>query len=461
MASPPRARGDPLFGTREHLGYSRGMISHVARTRLALLLVVIALVPAGAALAQPSQAQSALSAVAGSLYQQLAALKGMASPGPPPPILVKSREETRRFIQQELDRRYSAARLETERKGMVAWGLIPADYDLRRLFVDLLEEQLAAYYDSRGKVMVVGDWLPADHQQAALMHELVHALQDREMSLDTFLTPHPGQGDQLLARQALIEGEAVALMLELLLKAQGTELSSLPDLGPVRSLVAAGSAGPAFDAAPQFLRDLLIFPYVDGLSFVHQFRKRQPWSAVTALYRDPPRSTAQILNPGKRLATREDPIAITLPDLGTLAPKAKVVAEDELGEFALGAVLGLHLGEQAGRAAAAGWRGDRYRVWEDTDGRLMIAYLLATESARAADAFAQSYAKVLEKRYPALSGKGVTASAGALVSWRDGDRAFAIDKRGAEVLVLEQVPAGAADGARETIWRSRSAAGKP
>jgi len=437
------------------------MTPRLPRTRLALLLVAIALIPAGAVFAQQTQAESSLSALAGPLYQQLAVLKGMGAPGPPPPILIKSREETRRFIQQELDRRYSTARVEAERKGMAAWGLIPPDYDLRRLFVDLLEEQIAAYYDPRGKVMVVGDWLPAEHQQAALMHELVHALQDREMSLEAYSTPHPGQGDQLLARQALVEGEAVALMLELLLKAQGAELSSLPDLGPVRSVVGAASVGPAIDSAPKFLRDLLLFPYVDGLNFVFQFRKRQPWSGLTALYRDPPRSTAQILHPDKRLATREDPIPITLPDLGTLAPGVKVVTEDELGEYALGAVLGLHLGEQAGRTAAAGWRGDRYRLWEEPDGRLVIAYLLATESERVAGAFAQSYAKALEKRHPALSGKGVPAPGGALVTWRDGGRAFAVDRRGTEVLVLEQMPAGVADGVRATIWRSRSGAAKP
>jgi hypothetical protein len=159
--------------------------------------------------AQPqAPAQSSLALLAGPLYQQLATLKGMPSPGAPPPILIKSRDDTRRFIQQEMDRRYSAARLESERKGMVAWGLIPATYDLRRLFVDLMEEQIAAYYDPVTKVMVVGDWLSPDQQQAAIMHELVHALQDREISLDAFITPHPGQGDQLLARQALMEGEA-------------------------------------------------------------------------------------------------------------------------------------------------------------------------------------------------------------------------------------------------------------
>jgi hypothetical protein len=422
---------------------------------LVLLVVVLASVRAGIAPAQPQPARPSLHALAGPLYQQLAALKGMAAPGPPPPIQLKSRDETRRFIEQELDRRYSASRVESERKGMVAWGLIPAGYDLRRLFVDLMEEQVAAYYDPRAKVMVVGDWLPPEQQQSALMHELVHALQDREMSLDAFITPLPGQGDQLLARQALIEGEAVALTLELVLKTQGIELTSLPDLGPLRQMVAAASAGAVIGAAPSFLRDLLLFPYVDGLNFVYQLRTRQPWSAMTMLYRDPPRSTTQILNPAKRLATREDPIPIRLPDLAALLAGATVVAEDELGEFALGAVLGRYLGEQAGRAAAVGWRGDHYRIWEDGDGRFTIAYLVAMESERIANAFALTYATVLEKRHPTVAGKRGPAAAPTLVTWQEAGRAFIVDAQGAEVLVLERVPAAAADRLREAIWRSR------
>jgi hypothetical protein len=425
----------------------------------ALALALVALVGAQGAWAQaPAPASATLDALAGPLYQQLAALKGMASPGAPPPILLRSRDATRRFIQQELDRRYSPARLESERKGMVAWGLIPPDYDLRRLFVDLMEEQIAAYYDPVSKVMVVGDWLPPEQQQAALMHELVHALQDREISLEAFVTPRAGQGDQLLARQALIEGEAVALMLNLLLKAQGLELNSLPDLGAVRSAVVAGTVGPAIASAPKFLRELLIFPYVDGLNFVFQWSKRQPWSAMPALYRDPPRSTAQILRPEKRLVTREDPIPITLPDFGILGPGVQIVAEDELGEFALGAVLGARLGEPAGRAAASGWRGDHYRIWQDPDGRLAIVYLVAMESERAAGALGQACARAIEKRHPALSGRGTPGPSTGLVTWREGDHAFVVDQRGAEVLVIEQMPSAAADGAREAVWRSRSSA---
>ena len=299
----------------------RRMVGPMRRAPALVLLALAAALAAAPALRaqQPSPAQAALDAVAAPLYQQLAALKGIASPGPPP-VLLRSRAENRRFIEREMARRYSPAVLEAERKSMVAWSMIPPDYDLRRLFLDLLEEQVSAYYDARGKVMVVGDWLPPEQQRAALMHELVHALQDRGLPLDTFIAPDPGHGDRLLARQALIEGEAVALSFDLMLKPQGMDVSGLSDLSMAQGLIVSSAGGPVTSKAPKFLRDLLLFPYVEGLGFVYQFRKRHPWSDMSAVYRDPPRSTTQILHPEKYFDAREHPLPVVIPDLSRLLP---------------------------------------------------------------------------------------------------------------------------------------------
>ena len=424
---------------------------------LALAALAVLAISSGAAAQSP--ARPSLDGLVAPLYQQLAALKGIPAPGPPPPVLIRSRDETRRFMEQELDRRYSPARLESERKGLVAWGLIPPDYDLKGLFLDLMQEQIAAYYDPRGKVMVVGDWLTPNEQQAALLHELVHALQDREIPLDQFIAPDPGRGDQLLARQALIEGEAVAITFELVFRAQGKDFASMPDVNAARSLIVAGSVGARMNAAPRFLRDLILFSYAEGLTFVHQFRRRHPWSAMATLYRDPPRSTTQILHPHKRLISREDPIPIALPDLEPHLTPARQVADDELGEFGLGAVLGLHLGEEAGPRAAAGWRGDRYRIWEDDQGRFVMAYVVALETDRLANTLARHLTGVVENRHPSLARKGVPGA--GIVTWQEGGHAHVVEKRGAEVLLLERVPSPVADQLREAIWRSRLAPAVP
>jgi uncharacterized protein DUF955 len=422
---------------------------------VALLALAAALAAVSALRAQqPSAAQSTLDAIATPLFQQLAALKGIVSAGPPPPVLLRPRAENRRFIEQEIARRYSPAVLETERKSMVAWGMIPPDYDLRRLFVDLLEEQVSAYYDPRGKVMVVGDWLPPEQQRAALMHELVHALQDRELPLDSFIAPDPGHGDRLLARQALIEGEAVAVSFDLMLKPQGTHIGGLSDLSMAQGLIVSNAGGPVVGTAPKFLRELLLFPYVEGLGFAYQFRKRYPWSDMSAVYRDPPRSTTQILHPEKYLDTRENPVPVVIPDLSRLLPGGRLVSDDDLGEFALGAVLALHLGDVDGRRAAVGWRGDRYRVWEDDGGRFVIAYRVIMADAEFAAVLATHLQASVEKRHPELAGKAV-ARAGGLVTWVDGGRIFGVEGRGSSVVVLERLPAQVFDRARDTVWRAR------
>lgn len=426
---------------------------------IALLLVaagLAAVFPLYAQSRPDAEQQAALSAVAAPLYDQLAKLRGIASPGPPPPVLVRSRADNRRFIEQEINRRYSQDQLEAERKSMVAWGVLPADYDLQRLFLDLLEEQVSAYYDPLGKVMVVGDWLPREEQRAALVHELVHALQDRELPIDAFISPEPGHGDRLLARQALVEGEAVALTFDLMLKAQATDISRLPDLTMTKGLITTSAGGPVIDKAPKFVRDLLLFPYVEGLGFIYQFRKRRPWAAMSAIYSDPPRSTTQILHPEKYFDRREDPVVVAIPDLSRLLPGSHLVSDDDLGEFSLGAVLALHLGDTEGPRAAAGWRGDRYRIWEDAAGRFIIAYRVIVASPQMAAALADQLRASVERRHPELAGK-VSGRTGGLVTWVEGERAFAVERRGASVVLLEQFPLQALDRARDAVWRARPA----
>ena len=426
---------------------------------IALLLVaagLAAVFPLYAQSRPDAEQQAALSAVAAPLYDQLAELRGVASPGPPPPVVVRSRADNRRFIEQEINRRYSQDQLEAERKSMVAWGVLPADYDLQRLFLDLLEEQVSAYYDPLGKVMVVGDWLPRAEQRAALVHELVHALQDRELPIDAFISPEPGHGDRLLTRQALVEGEAVALTFDLMLKAQATDISRLPDLTMTQGLITTSAGGPVIDKAPKFVRDLLLFPYVEGLGFIYQFRKRQPWAAMSAIYSDPPRSTTQILHPEKYFDRREDPVAVAIPDLSRLLPGSQLVSDDDLGEFSLGAVLALHLGDTEGPRAATGWRGDRYRIWEDAAGRFTIAYRVIVASPQMAAALADQLRASVERRHPELAGKA-SGRPGGLVTWGEEGRVFAVERRGTSVVLLEQFPLQALDRARDAVWRGRPA----
>jgi hypothetical protein len=132
------------------------------------------------------------------------------------------------------------------------------------------------------------------------------------------------------------------------------------------------------------------------------------------------------------------------------------VSDDDLGEFSLGAVLALHLGETEGPRAAVGWRGDRYRIWENATGRFAIAYRVILTDTQVATILADHLKASVERRHPELHGKA-SARPGGLVTWSDDGRAFAVERRGTSVLLLEEFPITALDRAREAVWRTRSA----
>jgi hypothetical protein len=334
---------------------------------------------------------------------------------------------------------------------MVAWGLIPPGFDLTGFLADLVVEQAAAYYDPVGKQMVLANWLPADAQREALVHELVHALQDRQVDLDRFLGLPAGQGDAVLARQSLVEGEAVALTMDRTLRRTGQDLASLPDVTAFRQAIGRSATGPTLGQAPRYLRALLTFPYAEGLGFVHQFRRRHPWAEVSRLYADPPRSTTHILHPERYFDRREDPIALALPDFTPLlGAGARRVLEDEAGEFGLGRVLAEFLGDGAG---APGWRGDRYAVW-DLGGATALVSLSTWESEGIATTFATAYGRLLLRKH-ALGPPAIAAA--ELQVWRAPEGALAVERRGREVLIAERVPPAALDGLRQAVWASRGA----
>jgi hypothetical protein len=193
----------------------------------------------------------------------------------------------------------------------------------------------------------------------------------------------------------------------------------------------------------------LTFPYSAGLGFVHQFRRRHPWAELSRLYADPPRSTTQILHPEQFLDRREDPLPMSLPNLATaLGRGARRTFEDEAGEFGLGGILAEFLGDEA---TAAGWRGDRYALWDDATGATVLVSLSEWESEAAAAAFADAYGRLLPRKHGLAAPDVGTPS---LRTWRLETRVFAVERRRREVLLIERVAAAALDAVRQAVWQS-------
>ena len=412
--------------------------------RLALLgILAAASVAFGQALVPPE-----LRAEAARLFRDLAALRGLPPPGSPPPLVIQSREERRRFVVAELGRKYSPTRLDAERRALVAWGLVPGDFDLPAFLADLLAEQAAAYYDPGAKRMVLANWLTPELRRDALTHELVHVLQDRLVDLDRFLGVAEGRSDEAVARQALVEGEAVALSHDWSLRREGRDFAALPQvqIADLQRAIRTSATGPVLARAPAYIRTMLTFPYAEGLGFVYAFRQRHPWAQLSSLYQDPPRSSSQILHPERYLDRREDPVALPLPDLASvLPPGSRSALEDELGEIGVAEALRRFLGESAD---AIGWRGDRYALWDLPTGASVLVALTVWDTEDLAAKFARACARALAIKH----GLAPLPQDAPLLTWPGGTAVFAIERRHRTVVLLEGVPAATLDALRAAIW---------
>lgn len=286
----------------------------------------------------------------------------------PVAVRLRTRAQVRSYIVHKFDQDLPPPQLAGAQAAYRLFGLIPDSLDLRRTIVDLLTEQVAGYYDPDSSAL----FIPTDQEDPAQVrlvasHELVHALQDQYLPLDSIINQR-GQNDRRSAGQAVLEGQATFYQFSILMPEQHPE--SLPAQWFWRQRAAIAqlqSQMPAFSGAPLWLRETLIFPYLGGADFVAWFvrthPKQEPYGAAM------PTSTEQILHPD-RYAAGDQPLALTF----TGGVGDSVRYEDDLGEFEIGLLLSQLQHDStgnAGRGAAQGWGGDRYRVYGAHAGALV------------------------------------------------------------------------------------------
>lgn len=136
-------------------------------------------------------------------------------------------------------------RLQRSELVLKKFGLLPRDYDMEKLLLDLLREEIAGYYDPKTKTVNLLDWVPMEEQEPVLAHELTHALQDQSVGLDKWMkrgekdlgemkkdpTPEDIENDEMDdAREAVVEGQAQAVMFEYAMAPAGHSIADSPDL---------------------------------------------------------------------------------------------------------------------------------------------------------------------------------------------------------------------------------------
>lgn len=357
----------------------------------------------------------------------------------PPVLEMRTRDELREFLERQFNEQLTPLEIAGIEQTYKLLGLIPDSMDLRRFLLDLLTEQVAGYYDPDTKVLYVLEDGAPEITSITVSHELVHALQDQYLRLDS-ARALKGDNDRQVAMQAVVEGHA---MYEQLSSMLGGDLGLRMPGGwdRVRDQIRSEQGStPLFANAPMIIQETLLFPYLSGAEFIRQVKRerpgRPPFEPVAS-------STEQILHPEKFLSDPPDvPTRITLP-----APRgASLMHEDNLGEFETRLFLYEHL-QDVGLAAraAAGWDGDRYQLVETRAGE-GIVWLSVWDDAVEQAQFRDAMERMVERRFGAAARTGGT---GDTRRWTARGRRLmlqAAEIDGRPVVVWEDLPTAATPG---------------
>jgi hypothetical protein len=329
-----------------------------------------------------------------------------------------SRDEVVSYLTKHLNDE-DAQRLRRSELVLKKFGLLPRDFDLQTFLVKLLREEVAGYYDPKTKTVNLLDWVPIAEQEPVMAHELTHALQDQSFGLQKWMkkgdkdlgeikkdpTPEDIENDEIdNAREAVLEGQAQAMMMQYAIAPTGRSITSSPELlALMEEETLTGTPGTSvFNAAPIFLKESLTFPYSYGMEFVIKvLQKDGKQRAFAGVLQDPPHTTRQIMEPDKYLAGEKiEPMRI--PDFKHDFKDYQKFDIGAMGEFDVDVLMQQYVGKDVAKKIYPAWRGGYYyaaRPKSDPSAPLSLLYVSRWSDAAKAAQFAAIYSHYLKQRY--------------------------------------------------------------
>jgi hypothetical protein len=312
-----------------------------------------------------------------------------------------SQPELRKFLAHRLKTTLKPKELYADELTLKLFGLVPADFDLKKSTVDLLTEQAAAFYDYREKRLFLLDVSSFASEETTLAHELAHALADQHFNLEKFVDSDSEDDDENLAHSAVVEGQASWLMLAFQRKREGMPgTPSTDQLATVlQSAESASPSYPVLDASPLYIQQSLLFPYTEGTRFFNAVYNKLGKSAFRDVFVDPPTDTAQIYHP-ELYFSRVKPVRPELPRPQFKGGETEIAA-GSLGEFDHRMLIWQFNGKSKALALSPHARGGEYRIVGTgrKHKQTVLEYASVWDSGAAASDYLAAYKQVLRKKW--------------------------------------------------------------
>jgi hypothetical protein len=339
---------------------------------------------------------------------------------------IVSRAQVEKYIGEKL--KDDADRIRFERSELVQkkFGLLPRTFDLHGFLIKLLTEQVAGYYDEKTRTMNLLDWNEPDMQRPVMAHELTHALQDQSYNLEK-MSKHDEEiekrgledldamirnDEQSTCRSAVLEGQAMIVLLDYVLAPQDGSVQKMPAIVDMMQASMDKSRGsPVFDSAPLLLQEELAFPYRQGMKFIRDLLvaggKQLAYTGVLARM---PQTSREIMEPKEYLAGHRVP-PLLLPDLSFLKKDYEPYDAGAVGQLDVSILLRIYADEELDKRLSTEWRGGAYYAAghrgakppdRNSTAHIGLFYVSKWATEAAAKEFAKTYEDALPTRYESL-----------------------------------------------------------
>jgi hypothetical protein len=340
---------------------------------------------------------------------QAARVRGLA-PNDAVTVERETRGELLASFEEELEKSENRVFLDDLELLLRQFRVLDGKTSLHALYLRLMGDQVAAYYDAEKKRLVYVDapsqtgngengGLPG-MERFVYVHEFCHALEDAHFGLEPLMRNAMGDLDSNLALTSFSEGNAVLAGLDGLLDDYGLPANSASPLIAWATGLAGrfGMERAAADlqGVPPFLASALLRPYLDGTVFSNRLRRDAGWGAIDRAYTSHvPGTTADILYPERRYLRGFRPAAFD-PDPELLRTAARGVSVNRLGPMGIALWLnGDDLSAPSRYGFLKGWLGDRVYLLKGEGGAVQMVWLSFWERPGMARAFCRQAGKKL------------------------------------------------------------------
>jgi hypothetical protein len=321
------------------------------------------------------------------LFALAGCLRGEA-PGPLPPITVVSEADLAAMLTTE-------AAMATPQPHLATWDWSLSSLKLIQpggLAVDSMISQsvkliLGLYRSGTSKDILIVDHgadFDAESASPVLVHEMVHALQDREVDLTQFETTFAKSDDSSLAARSMVEGEARMHETRYRASVLGLNPAEVDWTRRFESSVAIDQKYLLMEPSP-LTATSMAFPYEWGARYVYNRWALDGMGGVHGLFLAPPVTTRVLMASGavdvapepapEQPALPSPPLGWTAVDSGVLGAWGVFLATTEAAPAAATADV---------ETLALSWRADGIGIYEGPTGATAVVWRIDMGSATSA-----------------------------------------------------------------------------